>query len=94
MFEIRVESTGQVALIGRFDAAESEQALQVFRGLSGSLVVDCTGLDYVSSAGIAVFMDTYKRLSAAGHALRLVNLTPRVRNVFTYAGLDKLLGIQ
>lgn len=94
MFEIRVESAGQVALIGRFDAAESEHALQVFRGLSGPLVVDCTGLDYVSSAGIAVFMDTYKRLSSGGHSLRLVNLTPRVRNVFTYAGLDKLLGIR
>ena len=94
MFEIRVESVGQVALTGRFDAAESERALQVFRGLSGPLVVDCAGLDYVSSAGIAVFMDTYKRLSTGGHSLRLVNLTPRVRNVFTYAGLDKLLGLQ
>jgi len=33
-------------------------------------------------------------LSGAGHSLRLANLTPRVKNVFTYAGLDKLLGIQ
>lgn len=94
MFEIRVEASGQVALTGRFDAAESDRALEVFRGLQGPLVVDCAGLDYVSSAGIAVFMDTYKRLTTGGHSLRLVNLTPRVRNVFTYAGLDKLLGIQ
>ena len=94
MFEIRTGPTGQVSLVGRFDAAEADRALQVFRGLSGPLVVDCAELDYVSSAGIAVFMDTYKRLSTGGHSLRLVNLTPRVRNVFTYAGLDKLLGIQ
>ncbi len=94
MFEIRVEEGGQVFLSGRLDAAESDRALMVLRGLSGSLVVDCTGLDYISSAGIAVLMDTFKRLSSAGHTLRLVNLTPRVKNVFTYAGLDKLLGIQ
>ena len=94
MLEIRTEHEGEVSLAGRFDAAEADRALQVFRGLSGPLTVDCTALDYVSSAGIAVFMDTYKRLATAGHALRLVNLTPRVRNVFAYAGLDKLLGIQ
>jgi len=94
MFEIHSEREGLVSLAGRFDAAEADHALQVFRGLSGPLVVDCTKLDYVSSAGIAVFMDTYKRLTSGGHTLQLVNLTPRVRNVFAYAGLDKLLGIQ
>jgi anti-anti-sigma factor len=94
MFEIKTGTPGQVALVGRLDAAESDRALLVFRGLEGPLVVDCAGLDYVSSAGIAVLMDTYKRLTSGGHSLKLVNLTPRVRNVFTYAGLDKLLGIQ
>lgn len=94
MFEIKTGTPGQVALVGRLDAAESDRALMTFRGLEGPLVVDCAGLDYVSSAGIAVLMDTYKRLTSAGHTLRLVNLTPRVRNVFTYAGLDKILGIQ
>ena len=94
MFDIRVEAGGQVKVSGRLDAAESEHAIQVLRGLSGPVTVDCGGLDYISSAGIAVIMDTYKRVTGAGHALRLVNLTPRVKNVFTYAGLDQLLGIE
>ena len=94
MFEIVVGDGGQVRVQGRLDAAESDRALQVLRSISGPVTLDCTGLDYISSAGIAVIMDTYKRLTAAGHSLRLVNLTPRVKNVFTYAGLDKLLGIQ
>ena len=94
MFNILVQDGGQVQVQGRLDAAESDRALQIFRGLAlGPLVIDCSGLDYISSAGIAVLMDTYKRLTGAGHALQLVNLTPRVRNVFTYAGLDRLLGI-
>lgn len=93
MFDIRVQADGQVIVKGRLDAAESDRALSVFRGLAGTVTVDCSELDYISSAGIAVVMETYKRLSGVGHALRLVNLTPRVKNVFTYAGLDKLLGI-
>ena len=94
MFDIQVEAGGHVKVSGRFDAAESDRALAIFRGLSGPVTVDCAGLDYISSAGIAVIMDTYRRLSGSGHALRLANLTPRVKSVFTYVGLDKLLGIQ
>ena len=94
MFDIQVLAGGRVSVNGRLDAAESERALHVFRGLSGPLTVDCSGLDYISSAGIAVVMDTYKRLLDAGHALHLVHVTPRVKNVFSYAGLDKLLGIE
>jgi stage II sporulation protein AA (anti-sigma F factor antagonist) len=93
MFEIRVAPDGQVVISGRLDAADSDRALQVFRGLSRPTTVDCAGLDYISSAGIAVIMGAYKRLSGGGHALKLVNVTPRVKNVFVYAGLDKLLGI-
>ena len=93
MFDIRSEADGRVFMSGRLDAAESDRALQVLRGVTGPATLDCSGLDYISSAGIAVIMDTYKRLSSAGQTLNLVNLTPRVKNVFTYAGLDKLLGI-
>jgi stage II sporulation protein AA (anti-sigma F factor antagonist) len=93
MFEIRVAPDGQVFVSGRLDAAESEHARTVFRGLSRPTTVDCAALDYISSAGIAVIIEAYKRLSGGGHALRLVNVTPRVKNVFVYAGLDKLLGI-
>ena len=94
MFDIHLLAGGEVKVTGRLDAAESDRALAILRGLTGPVTVDCAGLDYISSAGIAVIMDTYKRLSTTGHALRLVNLTPRVKNVFTYAGLDKLLGIE
>ena len=93
MLDIRPGPDGRLVLSGRFDAAEADRAQQVFRGLSATTTVDCSTLDYISSAGIAVIMDAYQRLSSGGHALRLENATPRVRNVFVYAGLDKLLGI-
>ena len=94
MFEIQVVGDGRVTLKGRLDAAESDRALAVLRGLDRPLTVDLSGLDYISSAGIGVLIETYKRLNASGHTLKLVNLLPRVRNIFAYAGLDRILTIE
>src|SRR6185503_16641344 len=53
MFEIRVVD-GVVRMKGRLDASQSDQALKVMRGVEGSVSVDCSELDYISSAGIGV----------------------------------------
>ena len=93
MFEIRIE--GETAyLSGRLDAAESDHANAHIGALPGPITLDCSQLEYISSAGISVLMVAYKRMLAAGKAFRMVNLMPRVKNVFVYAGLDKLLGIE
>ena len=94
MLELNVVETGLARLRGRFDAAESERALATLETLSGPLTLDCAELEYISSAGISVIVETYKRLSAQGSRLSLVGMTPRVRNVFAYAGLDKVLDIK
>jgi anti-anti-sigma factor len=94
MLEIRTPSSGQVELVGRLDASEAERADQALRAMTGSLRLDCSGLDYISSAGLGVLIELHKRLLAAGQTLTLANLGPRVRNVFMYAGLDRLLNIE
>lgn len=94
MFEIQHLGNGHVTLQGRFDAAQEETASTLLRSLDLPVTVDFAGLDYISSSGIGVIIETYKRLTGAGHAFRLVNMSPRVRNVFAYAGLDKFLQIE
>jgi anti-anti-sigma factor len=94
MFEIEKVGEGEVRLSGRFDASQEEKAATALKGFNGSLTADCAALDYISSSGIGVIIETYKRLHGAGHTFRLVNMNPRVRNVFAYAGLDKLLQIE
>lgn len=94
MLELRVEDGGVVKLVGRLDAEESDRALATLDKLAGPLTLDCTQLEYISSAGISVIMVTWKRMTAQGSSLRMIGLTPRVRNVFGYAGLDKVLDIQ
>ena len=93
MLDIRADGGGRLVLSGRFDAAQAEHASRVFRDLESPTIVDCSGLDYISSAGIAVIMDAFERLAGRGHALRLEKLAPRVRDVFVFAGLDRVLGI-
>lgn len=94
MFTLDRSPDGMVRLRGRLDAAAADQAKSDFASLSGPVVADCSELEYISSAGIAVLLILYQRLHTQGLPLRLVAVTPRVRNVFQYAGLDKLLGIE
>ncbi len=94
MLELSVEAGGVVRLRGRLDAAESDRALETLQRVAGPLTLECSGLEYVSSAGISVIMLTWKRLQGEGSSMKLEGLTPRVRNVFGYAGLEKVLGIE
>ena len=94
MFDIEVVENGQVKLVGRLDASQVERAQQVLDQVEGPTVADCSGLEYISSAGISVLLITFKRLSDAGHSFRLVKVSDRIRNVFRYAGLDKIFTIE
>jgi anti-sigma B factor antagonist len=94
VLDIKVEAGGVVRLNGRLDAAEADRALEELQKLAGPLTLECGALEYISSAGISVIMQTWKRLNGQGSRLRMVGLTPRVRNVFAFAGLDKVLEIQ
>jgi anti-sigma B factor antagonist len=93
MFEIRPGRDGVLRLIGRLDASEAEGAMAALLEVDRPLVADCAELEYISSAGLGVVMETYKRLHARGFGLRLVNVSPHVRNVFRYVGLDRVIEI-
>ena len=93
MFEIDVQPGGVVRLRGRLDAAQADRAKETLLQLSGPSTIDLTDLDYVSSAGLGLLVQTYKRLRDSGHSFRLTNLKPRIRSVFVYAGLDKVLSL-
>lgn len=94
MFEMRWEGAGNLKLVGRLDAAAAEGAMPALKDLATPLTVDFAALEYISSAGLGVIMEMYKQLRGRGLTLRLVNLSPHVRNVFRYSGLDRVIEIQ
>jgi len=93
MFEIRMGEQGQVVMSGRLDAAQCDRALQFLDGVATPGVVDLGGLEYISSAGLGVLLKTQKRAMAAGQGLRLVNVNRHIRDIFRFAGFDKIFEV-
>ena len=94
MFDIAVVENGLIKLSGRLDASQTERARAVLKTVDRSATADFSDLDYISSAGLGIIVETYKRLRDAGHGLKLIHLNPRIRSIFTYSGLDKVLQIE
>ncbi len=87
-----------IAPTGRIDSTTSD-ALQaaVSAALDAGekrLVIDFSGVEYISSAGLRVMLVTAKRLGAAGGALVLCALGEAVRQVFDLAGFLPLFTIE
>ncbi len=95
-----IESQGDLAVVvltGRLDstnAADTEGRIlaQIENGRP-RIVVDASGLEYLSSAGLRVFLVVAKRVKAAGGALALHSLTDHVREVFEISGFVNVLTV-
>lgn len=94
MLEIEKREEGLIALVGRLDASQSPKAEEYLDGIEGSLRIDVSQLEYISSAGIGILLKTYKRLQETGCTMKLVEPNPHVKNVFHYAGLAQVMGIE
>jgi len=94
MFIIEMSEEGMVVVNGRLDAANAETALAFLNKLTGECVIDMGTLEYISSAGLGVLLRTHKRLSGGGEGLKLVNVSPHIKDIFSYSGFDRLFEIE
>jgi anti-sigma B factor antagonist len=100
---LRFESFGPVTVLileGRLDygAAAGFQA-QVEQWLAGvntkgaALIIDCAELDYVSSAGLRVFLLAARGSQRAGLSFAICALKPAVREVFDVSGFSRVITV-
>jgi anti-anti-sigma factor len=93
----RLESSATLALTGRLDGLSSPEVEHQVTALVASgvrtLCFDLSGLEYVSSAGLRVFIIAAKKLKATGGAAQFTSLTPAVHDVFHVSGLLTALGV-
>jgi len=86
-----------VAASGRLDTVESPKLEKVLIDILDSgkkrIVLDCDGVDYVSSSGLRVFLLLMKRVTQAEGRFYLANIKPNVREVIEISGFSKLIGI-
>jgi anti-sigma B factor antagonist len=80
---------------GRLDAVSvpqlEERLNQWFEQSGTKLVFDLDGLDYISSAGLRVFLTTAKKIKARNGKLCMARLRENVKDVFTISGFIALI---
>jgi anti-anti-sigma factor len=94
MLAIDHGAPGTVVIKGRLDAAQAATAQAFLDGVQGTATLDCSGLEYISSAGLGVLLKTQKRLLASGGKLRLSGVSAHLRDIFVYSGFDQLFEIE
>jgi anti-sigma B factor antagonist len=57
------------------------------------LLLNFANVEYLSSAALGKLMTLNKKVKAAGGELRLANIKPEIKEVFTITKLDKMLKI-
>jgi anti-anti-sigma factor len=86
-----------LCLEGRLDAVSSktfeEKVLAVIDGGEKRFVIDLSQVDYVSSAGLRVFLLASKRLNPSGGKVALCSLQEPVKQVFDIVGFYSILSI-
>ncbi len=86
-----------VVLEGRLDtltAPELEESLSsALEGIK-ELVLDLSGLEYLSSAGLRVVLSTFKTVSAAEGKMTICNANEMVSKVFELTGFGNIVAIE
>ena len=75
-------------------AADLEEALEPVFERTNKVVLDFADLEYLSSAGLRVLVATQKRVTAAEGALRIVNASDDIREVFDITGLIDVFDVE
>lgn len=58
------------------------------------VVVDLSGVTYMDSTGLGIFIGAYKASLGSEGAFTLTGLTPRVERLFKITGIDELITIE
>ena len=92
------EQDGKVVAIlaGRLNtasASQTEKALSPLYDVEGKdIIIDCTALEYISSAGLRIFLSILKNAEPKGSHVYIKGMNDEVRNVFNITGFSNLFG--
>ena len=76
----------------QFEAALAPLVQEACSG-KGALVLDFSGVEYISSVGLRALMIAAKELRAGGAKIAVTNLRPVVAEILAISRFDRLLGV-
>lgn len=99
-FTIRIRNIEDFDILdldGELDAHTASHLEESLKGLIADnrqkIIVNCTRLEYISSAGLGVFMAYIEDVRTEGGDIKLTNMSSKVYNVFDLLGFPTLYDI-
>ena len=86
------EKETRVGLIGELDTTATTN--QVLALADKALEMDCSELEYISSAGLRFFMQLKRESEAKGGSIRITHLNEDVADIFRMSGFNNLFNIE
>jgi anti-anti-sigma factor len=72
-------------------AAETEKAMSPLYDVEGKdIIIDCTDLAYISSAGLRIFLGILQNAQGKGGHVYIKGINDTVRGVFTITGFSNI----
>ena len=85
-----------IEIVGRLDtitAPALDKTINEDIGDAKNLILDVKGMEYISSAGLRVILNTQKKLQGIG-SMKLINVCEEVMEVFEMTGFADILTIE
>lgn len=99
-FQINHRQTNQVDVLeisGELDAHTASKLEDTLKSLidknKHNIIVNCSDLEYIASAGLGVFMAYIEDVRGLGGDIKLTNMNEKVYNVFDLLGFPTLYDI-
>lgn len=92
-----IDGVNVVEISGRLDATSCTEADSFFNQLIAAnkvnVLIDCKQLDYISSAGLRVFLSVAKQLKRLSGKIGLAELNQNVNQIIEISGFTKIFPI-
>ena len=94
--KMMTEATASLKIVGRLDTATAPELEAAIDGCVAGikeLVLDCSALEYVSSAGLRVILKAQKMMNVQGK-MKLTHVNETIMEVFDITGFADILTIE
>ncbi len=82
---------------GRLDTTQSDafekDIIQILDEGEQKIILDCSGLNYISSSGLRIFLIIQKKMMGIGGQFSICSLQPAIMEVFDMSGFSMIFSI-
>lgn len=86
-----------IVVDGRLDTTHSDafekEMMHILEEGNQQIIMDCSGLNYISSSGLRIFLTVQKRMMAGGGSFKLCHLQAPIQEIFDMSGFSMIFSI-